>query len=212
MTSYGICSTRRKHERYCVAMNDSDNWPAQWTKAIGASAKARRKELGLSAEKVAQRCTDLGFPIPRNTIANLESGRKASLPVHELAILARALETSPTALAVPAPELEHLQVGDVSIPIDDAIDWFSGSGVMSGDWLQRWREHGYLAEQIDGGVEALSQRAVLADPKVRQQYEGMVALLRRQRKELEELMVSRGERLPSEPMFTFASDEERHDG
>lgn len=37
--------------------------------------------MGWSAQDLADQCSRLGHPIPRNVIANMESGRRANLPL-----------------------------------------------------------------------------------------------------------------------------------
>lgn len=63
--------------------------------AFGRAASAER---AVSGRELSERCATLGHPMPRNVIANLESGRKTSLPVHELVVLATALGVPPVSL------------------------------------------------------------------------------------------------------------------
>lgn len=56
--------------------------------------RARRKALGLSAERLAQICTKQGYPLSRSTLANLESGRRDDIGLAELTAFARALKTT----------------------------------------------------------------------------------------------------------------------
>ncbi len=73
-------------------MKQMEGWPASWTQQIGQGVLAIRRELGLSAQGLSDKCADLGVSIPRNTIANLENGRKATMPLHEIHALATALD------------------------------------------------------------------------------------------------------------------------
>jgi transcriptional regulator with XRE-family HTH domain len=68
-----------------------------------ARVKARRQELGLSAEALARTCTEQGFPMKRSTLANLEVGRREDVSVGELLAFARALKTTPIALLSAPP-------------------------------------------------------------------------------------------------------------
>jgi transcriptional regulator with XRE-family HTH domain len=65
--------------------------------------KARRRELGMSAEDLSRTCTAQGFPVKRSTLANLETGRRQDLSVGELVAFARALKTTPLALLAAPP-------------------------------------------------------------------------------------------------------------
>lgn len=80
----------------------SGRWPDDWTAQIGRAIARQRKRRRLSAAKLSEKCAEQGFAIPRTTITNLENGRKASIPVHELFVLARALDASPQDLLFPA--------------------------------------------------------------------------------------------------------------
>ena len=63
----------------------------------------------MSAERLAQVCSEIGYPIPRNVIANMESGRRTSLPLVDVIVLAKALETNPISLIFPVGYIEHLR-------------------------------------------------------------------------------------------------------
>lgn len=69
----------------------------------------------------------MGYPLPRSTIANIESGRKAAIAVQEIAVIARALGTSPISLLydVESNELVEICPGLHRLPIE-AVEWFSG--------------------------------------------------------------------------------------
>lgn len=94
---------------------------------IAAVVKARRTALGLTAAGVAER-TEVGKPLTRAVISDLETGRKKTLDVTELVTLAAALELPPTALLFPdiSAEIEVLP----GKPTDGltALGWFVGAG------------------------------------------------------------------------------------
>lgn len=60
---------------------------------VAANVRALRKSLGLSARELGEKSG-----LPRNTIANLESGRKEDIPLGEVLALALALNVPPLAL------------------------------------------------------------------------------------------------------------------
>ena len=68
---------------------------------IGRAVAVLRKARGLSAQKLSDRCTELGYPIAQSTIANIESGRKRDIPVREVIAFAAALNV-PVRDLVPA--------------------------------------------------------------------------------------------------------------
>lgn len=56
---------------------------------------------GLSAQQLSDRCAEVGMPIARSVLANFESGRRPTLSVAELLVLAEALKVQPTSLVFP---------------------------------------------------------------------------------------------------------------
>lgn len=94
----------------------------------------------VSAQQLSERCTELGYPIPRSTIANLERGRKETISVQEVLVLARALEVPPLQLVFPVGRERTLVV----LPGEVTSTWlaaerFTGEGpfpvaLPGGDW------------------------------------------------------------------------------
>ena len=84
--------------------------------------------MGWSAQDLADRCEQLGHPIPRNVIANMESGRRANLPLVDVMVLAAALETYPVCLIFPVGYVEETQELPFQhlIPTWDALRHFTG--------------------------------------------------------------------------------------
>ena len=84
--------------------------------------------MGWSAQDLADQCEQLGHPIPRNVIANMESGRRANLPLVDVMVLAAALETYPVCLIFPVGYVEETQELPFQhlIPTWDALRHFTG--------------------------------------------------------------------------------------
>jgi transcriptional regulator with XRE-family HTH domain len=61
------------------------------TKAVAGELTAIRREQKVSAQELADRMTNLGYPIKRSVIANIESGRRAEISLDHLAVAAAAL-------------------------------------------------------------------------------------------------------------------------
>lgn len=111
-------------------------WPEEWTRRIGRNLAALRAERGVSGRELSERCGTLGHPMPRNVIANLESGRKTSVPVHELAVLAMALGVPPVLLLYDLPGEDVEALPDVTVSPWSAVQWFTGELPL---WLgYRW--------------------------------------------------------------------------
>lgn len=95
---------------------------------VAGAVRRRRKELHWSAQDLADKCEEVGYPIPRNVIANMESGRRATLPLVEVMVLARALRVTPISLIYPVgyvPEVRALPYEDPH-PTWDVLQWFTG--------------------------------------------------------------------------------------
>lgn len=73
-----------------------------------ARVRARRKSLGMSAETLAQTCTEQGYPLTRSTLANLETGRRDDIGLGELVAFAKALRTTVAEL-ISEPQCEHCE-------------------------------------------------------------------------------------------------------
>ncbi len=78
-------------------MNQPD-WELRVTSAIAAQMRQWRGKRRLSAQALADRTAALGMEVARTTLADLENGRRESVRVPELLIIARALDISPADL------------------------------------------------------------------------------------------------------------------
>jgi len=71
------------------------------TQVVGRQVRRLRTEQRLSAQALAQNCATLGSPqVNRDVITNVENGRRQGITVEELAVLAFALNVSPSHLLV----------------------------------------------------------------------------------------------------------------
>jgi transcriptional regulator with XRE-family HTH domain len=101
------------------------------TERIGARVRELREQMGLSAQKVSDRCALDGAPeLRRQVITNLENGRRESVTVDELLALALALRTSPADLLLP-PKGELAVTSEISMDPYHFAEWFTGNG---GPW------------------------------------------------------------------------------
>ncbi len=103
------------------------SWAEDTTERIAAAVKALRGKR--SAQWLADRTAELGHPISRTAISNLEVGRKRAVDVPELVVLAKALGVPPLLLLYPA-----LSAGEVEVLPGhrtsswSAAQWFAGRG------------------------------------------------------------------------------------
>ncbi|HZF90230.1 helix-turn-helix transcriptional regulator [Streptomyces sp.] len=126
--------------------DDVPEWVDQVMATVAAEVRRRRKELRMSAQDLADRCEEIGHPIPRNVIANMESGRRANLPLVDVLVLAEALRTYPICLLYPVGYVDRVQRLPLqhSEPTWDAMRWFTGDTEdfgMEDDMLRSFRAH-----------------------------------------------------------------------
>ena len=113
----------RESVYFCVV----GDWSENASKRIGEAIKAARQRGKLSAQDLADRTTHLNHAVSRNQIANIESGRKQSIEVAELLILAAALRVSPSDLLFPTlPDGEVEVLPGVMATSWDAYQWVTG--------------------------------------------------------------------------------------
>ncbi|MBU8859652.1 MULTISPECIES: helix-turn-helix transcriptional regulator [unclassified Micromonospora] len=77
------------------------SWAAETNQTIATQIRNWRNVRGLSAQQLSERCASIGYPIPRNIIANIETGRRGSITVPEVIIIAMALNVPPILLIYP---------------------------------------------------------------------------------------------------------------
>lgn len=117
----------------------------------------------MSAQQLADRCAELGLPINRSVLANLESGRRPSVSVAELLVLARALDTAPALLLFPPGRHEMIELlPDSPVPVFDALRWFAADGPWPGSGeadVNRWRSAKLPADLFRSHAKLLAMRA-----------------------------------------------------
>jgi transcriptional regulator with XRE-family HTH domain len=116
------------------------DWPARLAARVGQSIARVRKERKMTAQALAKACADLGLPIGRVVIANLERGHRETITVGELMALAAALDVPPVTLVFPVGEpgeVEYLP-GRTADAWDAAL-WFSGDAKLTTDAAETGR-------------------------------------------------------------------------
>lgn len=142
---------------------EQNTWADRLTEQIGQNIKRRRESLSLSAEQVSTAATAMGLNISRQMITNLETGRRASLSVAELAVIAEALQVEPVALLYPPTELtrkvEYLP-GQEATAVEAYIK-FCALSPLHRDQLQGERSDQASAYQLF--IEALNNDAEIEE-------------------------------------------------
>ena len=110
-----------------------DEWGRQLVAGVAEQVRMYRKVRRMSAQKLADRCAELGYPIPRSVLANIENGRRDSISTAELRVIAAALEVAPALLEIPLGHVPTVEVlPDVDVDSWQAWQWFTGSNGLPG--------------------------------------------------------------------------------
>lgn len=115
------------------------SWSERLVNVIAGEIKRYRDERGMSAQQLADRCDALGHPIARSVLANLESGRRESVSVPELFVLAQALDVPPLKLVLPLGRMDEIEIlpGN-EVATGDAFRWLVGESPLPGSfWAGR---------------------------------------------------------------------------
>ncbi|MYU51303.1 MULTISPECIES: helix-turn-helix domain-containing protein [Streptomyces] len=104
-----------------------DDWSGRLARRIAGEVRRFRRHRGMSAQQLSDRCTELGMPIARSVLANFESGRRPTISVAEILVIAQALRVPPVALIFPvgyegSAEVLPGQTADAF----EAAQWFTG--------------------------------------------------------------------------------------
>jgi transcriptional regulator with XRE-family HTH domain len=104
------------------------DWSTRLAWSVAHEVRRHRQGQGLSAQQLADRCAELGMPIQRSVLANLESGRRTTVTVAEILVLAAALDIPPALLLFPVGHAESVEVlpGKQQESLE-AVEWFSGA-------------------------------------------------------------------------------------
>src|SRR6478609_875348 len=110
-------------------------WELDLAKRVGQAVQKRRNALNLTAQQLAERTAELGYPITRVAISKIETNKRVGkLDVAELLVLAAALDIPPVLLLFPGfPDgpVESLPGRDTESR--KAVLWFSGQ--VPSEWV-----------------------------------------------------------------------------
>jgi transcriptional regulator with XRE-family HTH domain len=107
-------------------MTQDQDWGGVLHARIAQAIRTARQGR-LSAQQLADETERLGYGISRSQIANYESGRKKSLDVAELLVIAAALGVPPLQLLLPGePDVDVEMLPGQRTSTFHAIAWFTG--------------------------------------------------------------------------------------
>ncbi|MBZ3918168.1 helix-turn-helix domain-containing protein [Streptomyces acidiscabies] len=115
---------------------DAFGWSERFALGVAQEVRRHRQRAGLSAKQLADRCAALGMPIQRSVLANLESGRRATITVAEVLVLAAALDVAPGQLLFPVGYEEEVEFlpSETAAPFD-VLEWISGKRKLGGNYV-----------------------------------------------------------------------------
>jgi len=109
-----------------------DEWSAGIAQQVGRNVRYFREEGApdgrkVTAQALADRCTELGLAMDRTFVAKLEKGTRGTLTIGQLIVLARALRVSPVTLLFPIGRQDSVEIlpGKDVAPFE-ALLWFTG--------------------------------------------------------------------------------------
>lgn len=108
------------------------DWAARLALSVAREVRRHRQAQGLSAQQLADRCARIGMPIQRSVLANLESGRRTTVNLAEVLVLATALQVPPGVLIFPVGYEQQAEVlPGAFIEPASAVEWLSGRTLFS---------------------------------------------------------------------------------
>lgn len=115
----------------------------------------------MSAQQLADACTELGGDMPRTVISNLENGRRTNVSVAEVALLAAALQVPPTVLVFPVGYVDTVEPmpGRAMSPME-AADWWNGEHAGDDQAVSLLRRHRQLEGQIRRLYKSIWEQAI----------------------------------------------------
>ncbi|MFD5050842.1 helix-turn-helix domain-containing protein [Streptomyces tendae] len=115
-----------------MTQDPEPDWSARLSLSVAREVRRHRQAKGLSAQQLSERCSSLGMPIQRSVLANLESGRRTTVTIAEVLVLAAALEIPPTSLIVPVGYEEEFEAlpGVRGESYDWAL-WVAGEEILA---------------------------------------------------------------------------------
>jgi transcriptional regulator with XRE-family HTH domain len=98
-----------------------------------------RRRHGWNQQQLAEQMTKAGVAWDRNVVANLETGRRASVGVDELLALAHVLSVAPLSLLIPLDDKTPYQLTPtVTKPAEEVRDWAHGVITLNEQGEPKW--------------------------------------------------------------------------
>ena len=160
---------------YLDLVTKSDDWSAGVAQLVAREVRRyrRMRRPRMSMQQLADRTAELGMPIPQSVLANLESGRRETVSVAEVLVLAAALNVAPIDLICPVGFDKQMEMlpGAAMDPLT-VRRWFTGNWKLdidgAGAWTMRTpsaaeQGNAYLLEYHEALIAQLHAKRAEAD-------------------------------------------------
>lgn len=108
-------------------------WQMAVTARVGSTVQRRRKKLGLTAQQLAQRTVEAGYPITRVAISKIETNSRAGkMDLAEILVLSAVLEIPPVYLLFPGRSSTSEVLPSVTLTDVEARYWADGTKPLPG--------------------------------------------------------------------------------
>ncbi|WP_146085452.1 helix-turn-helix domain-containing protein [Rathayibacter sp. AY1C4] len=98
-----------------------------------------RGQRGLSALALSRRTEALGHAIKRSVIAEMETGKRTTVTLADILVLAAALEVPPMALILPIGHTNVIEIlPNEHIGLTRALDWLDGTDMLGRSFQRPW--------------------------------------------------------------------------
>lgn len=133
---------KRTPLRLSYIINLMSEWSESMVSRFSAAMRARRKQLDMSVQDVANRTAELGHPISRSALSGLENDRsKDRLSLPDALVIAECLRVPMFSLLFPQqPDGEVELVPGLTFPSETAIDVITGETMPTREEDQEVRD------------------------------------------------------------------------
>ncbi|HKS47406.1 MAG TPA: helix-turn-helix transcriptional regulator [Amycolatopsis sp.] len=161
-------------------MTQNDEWHKHLAEVVATEIKRHRKRRRMSAQRLSDATAELGAPIPRTVLSNFENGRRPTISLAELLVIARALEVPPILLIFPIGRVDRSEFlpGAQAEPWI-AARWFSGEedleDVLPHKSGQEWHKDGRLPVELFRDHDHWSAQLVRAQANFLKAQQNLIA-------------------------------------
>jgi transcriptional regulator with XRE-family HTH domain len=143
----------------------SEDWGAELTRRIAEEIKRLRGSN--SGQWLSDRTAQLGHRVSRSTISEIETGKRQTIAIDLLIVLAAALEIAPIALIYPGPYTVDNRVEmlpGVDTRMIEAAQWFAGRRSSALPKMEPFRSALKVLDLLDQRNELLALLSEIPDP------------------------------------------------